>query len=334
MRNDVWPFTHLRVDNLSPRSCRLDAIAAYVCVMRFTRLLPLLFIAPVWAQCDMEIYGYNPFNTEITIIVNEGQCLTDADSIGEFLLGLTFDPPLASSPFPCVSNGDWAKLIFPLDFPGFDIGQGADDILQAGDTLTFLISEVPLFGSGTAQCWLEAIQTGAFYNECVVLSIYQINDSETILGEPGITGEPYPDDDISNNILVWSLGPNCEAPPYPYKAPEIPDDPCSADVFFVPNAFTPNNDGKNDVFRAVTNADCWLWFEMEVYNRWGNMVWRTTTPGGQWFGNNTVSPFNTSKTRDGNYYVPDGVYQWRMRGQRYGNGDVWYEERGTITLLR
>jgi len=334
MRNDVWPFPHPRVNNLSPRGGRLGAITAYVCDMRCTQLLPLFFIAPVWAQCDLEIYGYNPINTEITIVVNDGYCLTDADSIGEFLLGMTFDPPLIPSPFPCVQNGDWAKLVFPLDFPGFTIGEGADNILQSGDTITFLIDEVPLFGSGTADCWIEAIQTGAFYDECVVLAIFQINDSDSILGDSGIAGEAYPDDDINNNIIVWSLGPNCDAPPPPYDDKVFTSNPCDQETWFVPNAFTPNNDGKNDVFKAVTNSDCWLWFEMEVYNRWGNLVWRTTTPGDPWYGNNTVSPWNKANSYDGRYFVPDGVYNWRVRGQRYGDGDVWLEQRGTITLMR
>jgi hypothetical protein len=105
--------------------------------MRLLNIIGLLVIAPVWAQCDMELYGYNPLTTEMTIVVKNGQCLTQADSIGEFLLGLSFDPPLADSPFECVQGMEWALLIFPLNFPGFDIGQGDDDILQSGDTINF-----------------------------------------------------------------------------------------------------------------------------------------------------------------------------------------------------
>lgn len=294
-------------------------------------LIPFFVLSPFWAQCDMEIYGYDPYTTEITIVVNGGHCLTEADSVGEFLLGLTFDPPLLNSPFPCVSGQDWALLIFPLDFPGFDIGQGTDDILQSGDTVSFLLTDVPFFGSGSAACWLTAIQEGAFFDECVVMAIYQINDSQTITGGSGITNEPYPDENLQNSILVWSLGPYCATPPPPYSAPIWLPDPCNDDVLYIPNAFTPNNDGKNDVFRAVTNSDCWLWFEMTVYNRWGSVVWRTDVPGAQWMGDNAAGIFDYTPSTE-NYYVPDGMYYWTLRGQK--RGDVWYDMSGTITLIR
>ena len=300
--------------------------------MRLTQLLPLFFIAPVWGQCDMEIYGYNPYTTEITIIVNGGHCLTEADSIGEFLLGLTFDPPVTEDVWWCVDGGNWSTLIFPLDFPGFDIGQGTDDILQTGDTLTFVLLDIPLFGSGTGACWIEALQEGAWYDECVVLAIYQINDSETLAGTPGPSGEPYPDEDVSNNILIFSLGPICEPPPLPYRDPPPPqEDPCVYDEVYVPNAFTPNNDGRNDVFRAVTNHECWFWFEMSVWNRWGQKVWETDYAGSQWFGNVTYrmlpyAPYN------GEYYAPDGVYYWMLEGER--KNWEYVRKEGHVTLIR
>ena len=81
--------------------------------MRLLHILPLFLIAPVWAQCDMELYGYNPLTTEMTIVVKNGQCLTQADSIGEFLLGLTFDPPLAESPFPVRARHGLGIAHFP-----------------------------------------------------------------------------------------------------------------------------------------------------------------------------------------------------------------------------
>ncbi|NVO03830.1 MAG: gliding motility-associated C-terminal domain-containing protein, partial [Bacteroidetes bacterium] len=41
--------------------------------------------------------------------------------------------------------------------------------------------------------------------------------------------------------------------------------------FYVPNAFTPNNDGNNDVFMASGNGI--RAFEMAIYNRWGEMIY-------------------------------------------------------------
>lgn len=42
---------------------------------------------------------------------------------------------------------------------------------------------------------------------------------------------------------------------------------------FIPNAFSPNNDGTNDTFKPVT--DCQLTFFMQVYNKWGSIVFST-----------------------------------------------------------
>ena len=114
------------------------------------------------AQCDLEILGFSPLTTNITLVVNDGHCGTEADSVGEFLLGITFDPPLLSNPWPCMYDDGWASLIFPLDFPAFNIGEGDDDILQSGDTITFALNQVPFFGSGSAQCWLEAMADGVY----------------------------------------------------------------------------------------------------------------------------------------------------------------------------
>jgi gliding motility-associated-like protein len=39
----------------------------------------------------------------------------------------------------------------------------------------------------------------------------------------------------------------------------------------IPNAFSPNNDGVNDVFQIV-NAESFNNIEMSIYNRWGELI--------------------------------------------------------------
>ena len=53
----------------------------------------LLFFIPLisFGQCDIEILGFDPISTDLLITVNGGQCGTEADSIGEFILGLDRD---------------------------------------------------------------------------------------------------------------------------------------------------------------------------------------------------------------------------------------------------
>jgi len=62
---------------------------------------------------------------------------------------------------------------------------------------------------------------------------------------------------------------------------------CTADSFAIvrtlthdkvdiPNAFSPNGDGHNDVFYVMGNADVLTLKDLAVYNRWGQQVFHKT----------------------------------------------------------
>jgi gliding motility-associated-like protein len=53
----------------------------------------------------------------------------------------------------------------------------------------------------------------------------------------------------------------------------------------VPNAFTPNGDGLNDVFTPIiSNSDQVKYYRFEVYNRWGQLIFESNKPGEGWDG--------------------------------------------------
>lgn len=57
---------------------------------------------------------------------------------------------------------------------------------------------------------------------------------------------------------------------------------CEALLVF-PNAFTPNHDGVNDVFRLKFPgivSD----YQLQIFNRWGQLIYRSSDPFGQWDG--------------------------------------------------
>ena len=91
----------------------------------------------------------------------------------------------------------------------------------------------------------------------------------------------------------------------------------------VPNAFSPNNDGKNDVFSPVLNCDASV-YELSIYNRWGQMVFETNNQEEGWDG-------GSSKT-----IWPPGVYVWQMNYKIQININKFIdgEEKGTVTLVR
>jgi gliding motility-associated-like protein len=88
----------------------------------------------------------------------------------------------------------------------------------------------------------------------------------------------------------------------------------------VPNAFSPNNDGRNDNFH-VLNAVKALNFEFSVYNRWGQLVFKSNNWKDGWNG------------RIGAMDQPTGVYVWFARYTERDTGKSVFR-KGTVLLLR
>lgn len=91
-------------------------------------------------------------------------------------------------------------------------------------------------------------------------------------------------------------------------------------AFYVPNAFTPNDDGINDTFtgRGIFIKD----FEMFIFDRWGNMVYKTDDINKPWDG----------KANDGNEFAQMDVYVYLIKVSDLKSTN--YNFRGTVTLVR
>lgn len=55
-------------------------------------------------------------------------------------------------------------------------------------------------------------------------------------------------------------------------------------AFYIPNAFSPNNDGINDVFQVVSDAQGVTEFNAMIFNRWGELFYEWDTLSGEWNG--------------------------------------------------
>lgn len=90
---------------------------------------------------------------------------------------------------------------------------------------------------------------------------------------------------------------------------------------FLPNAFTPNGDGKNDDFRPNLGPGKTI-IDMKVYSRWGNIVYQCYS--------NTCTPWNG---KDLNGKQADmGVYMYYIK-YRCSDGKMYYAH-GEINLIR
>lgn len=92
----------------------------------------------------------------------------------------------------------------------------------------------------------------------------------------------------------------------------------TADIY-VPNAFTPNHDGHNDLLRVTAPSFREL-RSFAVYDRWGAQVFSTTNPAIGWDG-----------TWNGKV-LPPGVFVWVAVGVDYQGRAV--QRRGTVMLIR
>ena len=59
-------------------------------------------------------------------------------------------------------------------------------------------------------------------------------------------------------------------------------DYCFPTYFYLPNAFTPNGDGLNDVF--MIKGESIYVVKLSIYNRWGELIFETTDPEKGWNG--------------------------------------------------
>ena len=91
-------------------------------------------------------------------------------------------------------------------------------------------------------------------------------------------------------------------------------------IFHAPTAFTPDQDGLNDVWLPVALGV--TSYDLEVRNRWGDLIWTTDDPERPWLGEST----------GGTHYAPNGLYLWRVTYRdQLGYPLV---RQGTVSLVR
>lgn len=88
---------------------------------------------------------------------------------------------------------------------------------------------------------------------------------------------------------------------------------------FVPTAFTPNGDGRNDVIRPIAVGINHIDY-FRIYNRWGELVFSTTTNGKGWDGTINGQPQGTN------------TYVWVVHAIDFTGKEFF--RKGAVTLIR
>jgi gliding motility-associated-like protein len=95
---------------------------------------------------------------------------------------------------------------------------------------------------------------------------------------------------------------------------------CRNPTVFIPNVFSPNDDGANDIFSIDLDDSDITEFQVQIFDRWGELVYFSADPRFEWRGDFNNEP------------LQPGVYVYYFKLKREGSRAEIY--KGDITLVR
>jgi len=173
---------------------------------------------------------------------------------------------------------------------------------KGSDTVTFTYHPLPtvLLGDDTTVCEETPL----------VLHVFSVN-SDSLRWSDGSNGDALTI--TEGGVYIVSGINKCGAARDTISVKQIFCD------IWVPNAFTPNGDGVNDVFRVLGNVGRLESFRLRIFNRWGQLLFETSDRRKGWDG------------RQQSGEVPLGVYVYMLEYSLNGEPVL---QKGNFTLLR
>lgn len=154
-----------------------------------------------------------------------------------------------------------------------------------------------------------AVSASGGYNEWTVFGETNVSQNATISwAEEGV---------YTFSVVRWDNG--CVSNP---ESITVTITLCPNELFYIPNAFTPDNNEYNQAFRPVfTSGIDPTDFSFLIYNRWGQIVWESYDLNSTWDGTYNNSP------------CQDGTYTWILR---FGTPktDERKQYNGNLTIIR
>ena len=206
--------------------------------------------------------------------------------LGQFSVGLEITSPLG-----CFTSDFFPFLIQTLESPVADFSF-TPDVLDSNNPVISITDE-----SLDAVSWQ-----------------YIINDEESFF-QPDITFE-FRDTGIQKVELIVIHPSGCTDTLTQFI------DVLPVSSVFLPNAFSPNGDGKNDIFKPKGNFFGVEDYTLTIFNRWGHKVFETSEPDIGWNG----------KVKNVGRDSPLGVYVYKL--SYIGPRNRIVEEEGFATIVR
>ncbi|PBQ31766.1 hypothetical protein CNR22_08275 [Sphingobacteriaceae bacterium] len=151
------------------------------------------------------------------------------------------------------------------------------------------------------------------------VAAFSLSPKETSIFEPEITVKSLASADVVNLIFYFGDGQTSTAIQNlhsysdfgDYRVTQLVTNQfgCSDSIsdlvkilpefrFWIPNSFTPDDNGRNDIFMPVTIGA--LNYDFEIFNRWGQRIFKTTNPEEGW--NGSYKGLES----------PQGIYAWKI----------------------
>ncbi len=129
---------------------------------------------------------------------------------------------------------------------------------------------------------------------------------------------PNPESGTEYTLRVTNTNTNCMKE---FKTTLTLLNQCPEELIQVPSAFSPNNDGQNDVLEVFLNPALPTITSIRIFNRWGAKIYEGTNAGETWDGTNNGK------------VVPNGVYIYMIEAECPVLNNTMVKS-GDITVLR
>lgn len=183
---------------------------------------------------------------------------------------------------PCL-NDSVSKTV---DYDAFVVNASPDQTIKVGQSVQLNVTGPPGIYEWSPSLWLD----DEHRKDPVAMPLEDIQYKVTVTNGEGCKSE----DSVRINVIQY-------------------------DDIYVPNAFTPNNDGKNDIIRPFYPGYIFL-KEFSVYNRWGQRIYSTSQRSAGWDG------------RIGSLLQNNGVYVWILKAEDKDGNSI--EKKGSFVLIR
>ncbi len=259
--------------------------------------------------CDYTVYNINstdvlPAGTPLAVYA-DGVLVAQSQTVADLPIGGSFQDQISFA----LPDGipDTFSLVFVIDDDGNHMGE-VTELSEANNSFEIQVSLMlapqinslpPVYacnlGSGSAVFDLSQIPVLALSNPAHQASVHTTHqDAENNLNAiPDLTHYPLSQAPVQLFVRVWNESCHAVAPV------DLKVRNCPPTIY---NYVSANGDGVNDTFFIDGLRDIFLNFNLQVYNRWGVLLWEGNNNTPDWGG---ISEHHATV---GNGRVPDGTY--------------------------